>query len=146
MSGLFDLRSNPTADLRLSWEICFFIQVFRLVQALTGAPKINPSLEDLDIKYKCFVTRVGWAKKSHRGPFWPKTCPQDPFPSWKREMIPATSIDRLPECFVILWLHDLNKGQNRCVVQLIPEIPETFWRLLFGSLVWSLVKYTTTYL
>ena len=40
----------------------------------------------------------------HWGPFWPRTCPQDPFPSWKKKMIPGSPIDRFPECFVISFI------------------------------------------
>ena len=38
------------------------------------------------------------------GPLWSKTCPWDPYPSCKKEPIPASPIDRLPECFVIFLI------------------------------------------
>ena len=40
------------------------------------------------------------------GPLWSKTCPWDPYPSCKKEPIPASPIDRLPECFVISFISD----------------------------------------
>ena len=63
------------------------------------APLCHPLSASFIIKSVNFFF-YGGGKRSHHGPLWPKTCPKGPFPSFRREMVPANLIYRLPECFV----------------------------------------------
>ena len=63
------------------------------------------------------------------GPFWPRTCPQDPFPSWKKKMIPGSPIDRFPECFVISFIpasfSHFHSARLKTHISQLLEVPET---------------------
>ena len=59
------------------------------------------------------------------GPFWSRTCPQDPFPSWKKKMIPGSPIDRFPECFVISFIPaSFSRFHSACLKTHISQLKE----------------------
>ena len=74
------------------------------------------------------------------GPLRAKTCPWDPYPSCKKEPIPASPIDRLPECFVISFISDsfshfhFDRNNTHIVAPIGPRIITSKPQCNFGQI------------